>query len=172
MIEIYARDEHGIEHLVATYKTYEEFFAYRRPNEDDLKSFGYKVGDRTKRHGLFAKKVPVYDLWYWNDSSRFCYLMYDYDKFITPDNLIGKYRDWLSTRKYKYRQYSWRCKPYQHGRPLRIHNEKRQYYANDDEDAPKIRAKRSPRYLPDDWDRSFYPAERCWKTQSKRKHQW
>lgn len=178
MLEIYARDGHGIETIVATYKTYEEFFDNRRPREEDLKAFGYTTADRTVANGLFYSRLERTLSnawawkWSWNTVSRYCYLMYDYDKFITPDNLVGKYRDWLNNRKpYRY-HYNYRSGAYQYGRTLKINNEVRQYYANDDEDAPRIRAKRSPSRLPDAWDRSFYPSEKCWKTQSKRKHQW
>ena len=172
MIEIYSRDEEGLEHLIVTHETLEKFFAYHRPDEDDLKNFGYQVGDRTARHHIFPRKIRYEDPWYWNKNTRFCYLMYDYDKFITPDNLVGKYRDWWNNLKHYRYYFSYRCGAYQHGRALKVNNEVRQYYANDDEDAPRIRAKRSPSILPDAWDRSFYPSEKSWKTQSKRKHQW
>jgi len=173
MIEIYARDEHGIEAIVATYETYEEFFARVRPNEDDLKEFGYNVGDRTARHHIFPHRPRFNDPWYWNDNTRYCYLVYEYDKFVTPDNLVGKFREWDSNRPYRRFRWTYRAVAYQNGRPMRgVVQEKRAYYANDDDDAPRIRAKRSPRLLPDDWDRSCYPAEKCWKSQSKRKGQW
>ncbi len=174
MIEIYARDSNGIESVIATYKTYEEFFVSRRPREEDLKAFGYTTAARTSTISMYYTPAPgLLGTWNftWNTYSRYCYLMYEYDKFITPDNLVGKYRDWLATIPPYHYRWTWRHNAYQ-CRSIKTFQETRMYYANDDEDAPKIRAKRSPRLLPNSWDTSSERAEKGWKSQSKRKHQW
>ena len=43
---------------------------------------------------------------------------------------------------------------------------------DDEEFAPKARAARQGKNLPDSWDDYHAHNDKCWKTQSKRKHQW
>ena len=43
---------------------------------------------------------------------------------------------------------------------------------NDEEFAPKVRGRRSKANIPTSWDDARRHAEKCWKRQSKRRHQW
>jgi len=73
----------------------------------------------------------------------------------------------------KWRRGSHRRTAYGRFRHPRSTQEKRWVHAWDDEEfAPKVRAKRGMRYLPDAWDDYLSHNDKCWKTQSKRRHQW
>ena len=43
---------------------------------------------------------------------------------------------------------------------------------DDEEDCPRVRARRNARNLPEPWDDIPSHNDKCWKTQSKRRHQW
>ena len=94
----------------------------------------------------------------------------------TSDRLVGLYRKWYYTRPK--RRYLFVHAGYKPGcwsgfRTLSTLQERKWAHAWDDvEDAPKVRAARQGKNLPDSWDDYQRHAEKSWKHQSKRKHQW
>jgi len=92
---------------------------------------------------------------------------------ITPDVIRSAYYDWMVNRPPRY------YRPWKRGwwrsrhRCPKTTNERRQYDACMlDEDAPNVRGERRPSNLPNTWDDRARHNDNCWKTQSKRKHQW
>ena len=173
MIEIYRRAE-GKDRLAGIFNNIEELF--RIANEDDLKAFGYNPIDRTNRHFLFGElRDSILGGQFFLPSTRSCYVAYDNDKLITPDRLVGLYRAWRR-RPWRNRYRRWRCGPYGSFRTPRTTQERRWAHAWDDEDfAPKngfARGRRSNHNLPNAWDDYYSHADRSWKTQTKRRHQW
>ena len=175
MIEIYKRDENGKDRLVATFQTYNDLF--RRAWERDLKHFGYSVTDRTGRGPCFNEER---DLSLFYGTSRYCYIAYENDVFVTPDRLVGLFRADREARRdyWKRRWVSRYCCGARHSvyggwRSIRTTHERRWAHAWDDEDfAPRVRGRRSAHNLPNSWDDYNAHNDRSWKTQSKRRHQW
>lgn len=112
-------------------------------------------------HGAFNKAIVVAD---------------QNGKLFTRDRLVGLYFDWYSTNPYR-SKYSRRngCRKRVWGgfRSIKTFQERKWANAWDDEDfAPKKRAARNSHNLPNSWDDFYGHAEKSWKYQSKRKHQW
>lgn len=99
-------------------------------------------------------------------------------KLFTRDRLVGLYLDWYCANPNPYRsRYSRRngYKKHAYGgfRSFKTFQERKWANAWDDEEfAPKVRAARNSSNLPNSWDDFYAHSDKCWKTQSKRKHQW
>jgi len=190
MLEVYKRDEHnGKLKVLASFNSFDEFFNYAGHYYDFTKYFGYTD---TARHPNSAAgfgdhhRTPVVPLrtdeiaWY--KESHYCYVLFENDKLVTPDRIVGLYREFkYNRRKDRPYRYWWTRKSdrgqkkdvYGHIRKMRTTQEKRWANAWDDEEfAPHIRPKRSVRLLPDAWDDYWAHNQKSWKRQSKRRHQW
>ena len=170
MIEVYIRNESGKDRLIATFETYHEFF--RGLREDDVKAFGYTEVDRTHAPRAWkdaARAITIDDFAH----ARYCYLAFDDGKLVTPDRLVGLFRAWWEDRPRRWGRYSWSRYAYGQYRAIKTTNERRQLESTKgEENAPKIRAARNFRNLPNSWDDFMSHNDKSWKTQSKRKHQW
>ena len=105
--------------------------------------------------------------------------MYEDDVLITPDRLIGMRRAWTHRRyvqsiRRRQARYGRRTKQAYGGfRRPHTTTEKRAFCSLKDEEYTNLgRARRSIPNLPDTWDDVYAHADKSWKTQSKRKHQW
>jgi hypothetical protein len=98
----------------------------------------------------------------------------DGDKLTVEDLRPVYYR--LRARKYR----SWkdaksrgrRRSVYGKFRHIRTTNERRQSFANRDEEEPFVRARRNHKNLPSEWADQYSRPQRGWKWQSKRRKQW
>lgn len=100
-------------------------------------------------------------------------------KLLPIDHLVGLVRAYR--RRVRNRRGSWKRK-YDCGkkksacgwfrRPHTTHERRWNNAWDDEEFAPKGRAKRNIRNLPSAWDDYWAHCDKCWKTQSKRRHQW
>lgn len=180
MLEIYKRDEfNGKLKIISEYNSFEDLFRRVGYRFDFAECFGY---NDTNRHTNGAhlgdhQPVPQYASW---PSRRYCYIAYWNDKFVTPDRLVGLYRDYtyanrVDWRKRWNRKYDCGHKKGAYGwiRHMRTMQERRWAHAWDNEEfAPRVRAKRQGHHLPSNWDDYWAGAQKSWKRQSKRKHQW
>ena len=176
MIEIFNRNENGKDRLIATLSNYHEMF--RGLCERDLKAFGYDDNDRTDAPRTWRNNKRIDDF-YWTNT-RYCYIAVEDGKLVTPDRLVGLFRDWGVDRPYWYsnfprrsHNYGWNRNAWGSFRAPKSANERRQFAAATvDDDAPPVRCARNPRNLADAWDDRYGHSDRNWKTQSKRQHQW
>ncbi len=179
MIEIYKRDEfNGKLKIIATFDTFDALFQI--VNDTYIaQAFGYvdtmrhlagtKLGDHFTTSGLFTF-----------GGARYCYVAYDNGKFVTPDRLVGLARAFKKVQLKKWqkrwnRKFDCGAKKSAYGgfRKIRTTQERKWAHAWDDEEfAPRPRAARQGHNLPDSWDDYFSRAQKSWKWQSKRKHQW
>lgn len=114
-----------------------------------------------------------------SDGNIPCYVVYDHNGYLyTPSKLIELYREWRD-EVYKYRKrwyvhhagYKKGCWGGYHY--MRTFQERKWANAWDDEEYPvKVRARRNAANLPTVWDDYRTHAEKSWKWQSKRRHQW
>lgn len=181
MLEIFKRDEfNGKLKIIAEFNSFEELFRRLGFSRIDLATiFGYSDVDRHNDHpSLGDHQRP--SQWDWWPSRKYCYVAYDNGKFVTPDRLVGLYRDWMYDNRINWRRrwtqrYDRGQKKSAWGRIRHMHtqHEKRWQDAWDDEEfVPKYRAKRHGHNLPDTWDDYWVRGQKSWKYQSKRKHQW
>ena len=170
MIEVYNRTEHGKDRLVATFETYHEFF--RGLREENVKAFGYTEVERTTASRLFGDRNNIdADEW---AHTRNCYIAIEDGNLVTPDRLVGLFRDWWKDRpRWRWNRHGWSPGAYGQYRGVKTTNERRQIEATKgEENAPKIRAARNFRNLPNAWDDFMSHNDKSWKTQSKRRHQY
>lgn len=170
MIEIYRRRE-GKDRLIRTYETYDQLF--RWTSESALKEYGCNPTDRTTYRNCFDDHDWMFGDYIGN--SRCCYVCYDDLTLVTPDRLVGLYRDWIGRRRSHYHWLYWRSynRAYRGNRHIRTTQERRWATAwNDEEFAPRVRGKRSARMIPNSWDDIRGHNDKSWKTQTKRRHQW
>ena len=170
MIEVYNRTENGKDRLVANFNTYHELF--RGLRESDIKAFGYNETDRTAAPRAWTdRNRGEVDDW---AATRNCYIAIDDGNFVTPDRLVGLFRDWWADRpRWRWNRHGWSPGAYGSYRALKTTNERRQIAAClDEEDAPRIRPSRNFRNLPNAWDDFMSHNDKSWKTQSKRRHQY
>lgn len=100
------------------------------------------------------------------------YVVIDHNENIVPLCVLNQVTNEVFSRKYR-RHWRWRRTAWGGWRVPRTTQEKRQYYAAMDEEEPiKIRGRRLPRHLADIYDDWHCHNDKCWKTQSKRRHQW
>lgn len=192
-ISIWKRDEWtGKIHLAKKFDSMKDFFQCisggYSSNWANFVTFGNNFDDH-QTYGLF----PFDRKRYWNlndnvtlDKNKFiknfyCYLCYDcFDKHYSQDRLIGLYRIWRNNptrrRRRGWLQHGWNRSAYGTYRYPHSTQEIRWAEAWDDEEfAPKkgfARRARRMRNLPNAWDDELSHNDKCWKTQSKRKHQW
>jgi hypothetical protein len=187
-----AYDISGTRKIVSKhYETMDDFL--RRHNEEKIKEhFGFTPEDkicratteveyrkvrgyRYVRRRTYCNKINCKEH---DDAFHKAEVVYDHNgNFYSPDRLVGLRREWLQN----YKPIPWYSR-YRHGRKPKawgwyrsIHTfqERKWAHAWDcEEDAPKIRAKRQGKNLPDGWDDTCRHNDKCWKTQSKRKYQW
>ena len=170
MIEVYNRTENGKDRLVGTFNNYHDLF--RGLRESDIKAFGYNDADRTDAPRAWTDRTyPDVDDW---AATRFCYIAVEDGNFVTPDRLVGLFRDWWNDRpRYRYNRHGWNRNAYGSFRSPKTTNERRQVAAATvDDGAPPVRCARNFRNLPDAWDDFYGHSDRNWKTQSKRRHQY
>lgn len=173
--------------IVAThYPTLEDFFYCH--NERDIKNrCGYHIGDNKCQEMIDCRPkkrcgtVYYYDKKYCHkvncrehDNSIPAYAVYDQDgNLYTPDRLIGLWRKRIQERRKQFHYPKRSKRAWGHFRKIRTLQERKWAHAWDDEEfAPKIRAARQGKNLPDAWDDYSAHNDKCWKTQSKRRRQW
>jgi hypothetical protein len=178
MIEIYRQTYNGKNAVVAQFDTYIELFRGRR--ESDFVAFGCTCEDRTTSGLCFHDATD----WWENNplygKPRYCYVAYDNNQFVSPDRLVGMYRNFRSILRHKW-FYSYEAKRDRGmraqvwGRYRKIHStqERRWAHAWDDEtNAPICRGRRTAANLPNSWDDYYAFCQKNWKSQRKTKHQW
>lgn len=177
MIEIYRRRE-GKDRLIRTFETFDDLFNARAVGEHVIaEAFSCNPEDRTDRY-LFGEA----DL----DSeflAHHCYVCYENGKVVTPDRLVGLFREWYHNRN-PYRRGWWyrrfdcgeKKQAWGHWRAPKTTYERRWAHAwDDDEFAPKTgfaRGRRRANALPNLWDDYMTHNDKSWKTQTKRRKQW
>lgn len=172
MIEIYRRVE-GRDRLIRTYDSFENLFKERVNDRILAMAFGYDPEDRTDCNYLFGEaedREPPF-------ISHHCYICYENDKLVAPDRLVGLYRAWWKDRpRGRWWRYRWTRVAHGYYRAPKTTNEMRWAHAwDDDEFAPVTgfaRGRRKAKHLPNLWDDRMSHNDKCWKTQSKRRHQW
>ena len=174
MIEIYNRSPAGKNRLIFTVNTYGELF--RHLYERELTAFGHTESDCTTvartRHDY--QQHDFYHTLTHFDYHRFCYTAIDNGRLVTPDRLVGLYREAnRNALPFKPKRHGSRKRAYGKRRRLRTTNERRQVLAQQDVDhAPPVRCARNLHNLPDSYDDVYTHCDRSWKHQCKRKHQW
>lgn len=178
MIQIYRRNEAGKNRYIGYVESYDDMFL--RFYESDIEAFGYSELDRTKKGWLFDD-CPV-SPWLERDLVRmgwlnhYCYTVYEDGKFITPDRLVGFYREFRIKRAAswdrKWRQRRSRNKAYGGHRRVRTFQERKMACAQDEEYFIKVRPSRNTANMVEPWDDIIAHNDKSWKTQSKRKKQW
>lgn len=150
-------------------------------NWRDVDGFGYKVSDRI----CYDPKDSCYTCFPVRCHTPNCQDPHHFKLgtsvvcdenglLITPDVIWGALHEYESTQKPRRFYNTWRNGWWRsHHRSPKTTNERKQYDAcMVDEDAPNVRGKRRPSNLPNTWDDLMRHNDGCWKTQSKRKHQW
>lgn len=188
MLEVSKRDEfNGKLKVLATFNSFDELFNYVSYNYDFTKYFGY---DDNNRHdngtGGFGdhRRTPSPPLLYiatWKET-HYCYVLHEDGKFVTPDRIVGLYREYLYNRsKDRRRRWSWQRKSDRgqkksaYGGLRHVHTTPEKRWSvdwDDDGNTIYVRPKRNMKNLPDTWDDYWVRGEKSWKRQSKRKHQW
>ena len=176
-VEVYRRNNHnGHLRLVKVFESLEDL-------ADHANSFDNFSCDSNDRHtcGLFYwdsdyhKTIFGVPLRNWK-TTDYCYVAYNAKgKIVPPDVLVGVNRNvrYNRARKWYYNYTSWSKRGNGHyfRRPKTL-QEKRWASAWDDEEfAPRTRAKRTSRHIPD----SYWDLQRNWDGKSwknYRKHQW
>jgi hypothetical protein len=181
MIEIFRRNE-GKDRLICKFDTFDELFTQHRIGEGRITAaFGHNPEDRTEGNYLFGENRDV-ELEF---LSHHVYVCYENDKLVTPDRLVGLWREYCRNVRNPYR-YGWfwerrrsrgeKKQAYGHWRAPKTTNERRWAHAWDDEEfAPRTgfaRGRRRANALPNLWDDLYGHNDKSWKTQSKRRHQW
>lgn len=179
MLEVFKRDEfNGKLKIIAEFDSIEDLVRHVPYNFDFAVQFGYHDVDRhTAGAGLGDHHPPCN--WAWWPDRNYCYVAYDNGKFVTPDRLVGAHRVRKAERRSYWhgwsRQYDRGKKKSAHGwiRHMHTMHERRWQNAWDDEEfCPPYRACRRGNNLPSNWDDIWVDSNKCWKKQSKRKHQW
>ncbi len=101
-------------------------------------------------------------------------VVYDENENVVPICELNRVYNEVYDRRFN-RPWRWRRSRQPYGGWRRPHTtqEKRQYYAAMDEEYPiRVRGRRKPRSLADVYDDYYAHADKSWKTQSKRSHQW
>ncbi len=180
MLEIFKRDEfNGKLKNIKEFNSFEELFAAVWYHTDFAESFGYTDVDRNNSGRPFGDHHKATDWCAWKET-KFVYVIYDNGKFVTPDRLVGLFRDWKWTRRNLWiaswtRKYDCGHKKGAYGWIRHMHTTQEKRWANaydDEEFAPKYRASRCGHNLPSTWDDYWAGNQKCWKRQSKRPHQW
>ena len=158
------------------YNSLESFLKYS--SERDFDRYGYSIYERKcftlYKHWSFFDLCKVPDCHNPDHFRLYTEVVCDENGLIlTPDFLVGEFRKYQASQKprryYGWNSGWWKC----HHRHPRTTNERKQYDAcMVDDDAPNVRGKRRPSNLPNTWDDIPKHNDKCWKTQSKRKHQW
>ena len=168
MYIVYRRNSNGkLKAIIEFDELTDMFWSVREA--DIINHFGYTDVDRRKgHHTYFGETLNEYD---WIDTTSYRYVVVHNDKIVVPDRLVGLYRKWYNVkprRRWQYRKSAWGGY-----RRLRTTQERKWAHAFDDEEfAPKVRAVRQGKNLPDSWDDYRRHAQKSWKWQSKRKNQW
>lgn len=165
------RDENGKMRVIREFDTFNDFFRYYH-REENIREL--LVNDPDVRvEGYHCRQ-------YWEFPGTTCYgnVLYDkYDHLYSVERLVGMFREWRSIRRY-----NWMSS--RHGRTnsawgrlrhMRTTQEIRQSCAVT-EDEKEVNALPRPRRghhnLPTLWDDKWVKAQKSWKWQSKRRHQW
>lgn len=135
-----------------------------------------KYGGRWAIHERLCNKINCRE----HKESNKAVVIYDHNgKLFTPDYVIGKFRVYRITRTtpsyyYRYKRTNGRkkCAYGSHRSPRTFQERKWAHAWNDEEFTPMARGRRQGYHLPTNWDAPPSHNDKCWKTQSKRKHQW
>ena len=134
MIEIYRRVE-GKDRLIASFDTFENLF--RTPYVDDgsLSEFGYDPSDRVIAQYLFGdslfETIPFRNSQILTRQialsvSRCRYICYEDGNLVTPDRLVGLYREWRRNRpRWRWRWHCWCRRRRGEPRPYRARRSRR-----------------------------------------------
>lgn len=167
---------------IAVFNTYNSFFSLFRLNRDYFKYFGNNPDIRVERdmywpgHHYGPLKASVNDKFLEFNVNTYVYVVYDENENLVPvgtlKNLFG---EWKKTKipRWIFRFAGIKSSNCSYFRRIRTFQEKKWSKAwTDEEFAPKIRAKRGMRRLPDAWDDYQIAARenRNWK--EFRKTQW
>jgi len=178
MLEIYKRDEfNGKLKIITTFDSFDDMFRPVGYRTDFATIFGYDDVTRHNEHTALGDHQPP-SKWEISPRKSYCYVAYEDGKFVTPDRLVGLYRKYKDNRRarwHTHRHYNRGQKKGAYGwiRNIKTFQERKWTNAWDDEEfAPRPRATRQGHNLPDAWDDYWAGAQKSWKWQSKRKHQW
>jgi len=189
---IYRRDDtDGHIRLCATFSTLEDLFRATQGRGWSYRSYrgadrfdGFSSDFNERFNGLlyeFDKTRRFHDIngkfYSWEKETHYCYLCYDEygQRHYSHADLVGLYRKWRDNTRTPW--YWWRHsgsrRAWRGWRHPRTTQELRWSKAWDDEEfAPTVRACRRGHNLPSCWDDMSAHNDKCWKTQSKRRHQW
>lgn len=151
--------------------------------------FGKKFTVQDIDHSFSTSNIKVYAKdWYWPDSRIVGYSYHVFSKvaynengkILKPDTIVGIARKYWKKRNNNFtgawtrkRGNGWKIGAYGSYRHMKTFQERKWAHAWDDEEhTPKVRCARNIRNLPTSWDDIWANSQKCWKKQSKRKHQW
>lgn len=172
---IICKDGHGKVRIVRFYETLEKLvFAEKYHNFYGGKkaSFSEDLNERVPYHWDKYFYLRDGDLFDDQQGSQSAFVVVDHFENVVPLCELNR----VSTecfQPYRYRRYNWRRTAYGSWRRVNTFQEKKAYYDTLEQEVPiKVRGCRKSRQLPDAWDDLHSHNDKCWKTQSKRRHQW
>lgn len=175
MIELYKRTETaGRLRLLVRFETFDDLFLGMR--ESDFAAFGYADDDRAPKQRLYA--MPFDATVSWLNTTQYVYVAMENGRIITPDRLLGLYRQWRAARTtyfdryYRRRRDTGQRKPVYGGYRYPRTTQERRHACSVDDGEPKVRSRRNAANLADAWDDVIRHTEKSWKRQSKRRRQW
>ena len=177
MLEIYRRDRYtGHVTHIRDFKDLDALCHHFYPRDKMVDIFGYTGNYRNGvSHGVFGEdRERIHP--YIEPTVNYKYVVYDHKgKIITPDHIVGHFRNYWINYKFKCKRPAWRRQAWSGYRGIRTTNEKRQAFDTYVEEYGifvRPRGKRNTTNLPDGWDDYRAHNDKSWKTQSKRTHQW
>lgn len=172
-----AKDMNGKPRALRFYETLDSLVRAERFDRDWYNTkhhlFREDYDDKVEEHHWGDGMGYLNDMFFGLVGTNFPYVVVDHREIIVPIcelNRVAKgaprrFRHWYRNRGRKPAYGNWRHP--------RTYQEKKAYYdALDQEEPVKVRSRRAAHLLPDLWDDNYAHAEKCWKRQSKRRHQW
>jgi len=170
-IYIYRRsDLNGKIYIVSTY----ESVAALVKSIDNFSNFSSNFEDRCSLPLLSCDREAPSKLFSLEKSTHYCYVCYDeFDKHYSKSQLVGISRSLNTYKETNYKSWAKRGGKWRGLRYIRTTQEIKWVHAWDNEEfAPRIRAKRNEHNLPTLWDDFWRYSNKNWKKQSKRQRQW
>ncbi len=178
MFEIYRRKYNGKDKLVLWVECFNDIHLYAI-KEYAWSTFGHKPQDITTEDQFHWDYSDFYIKDYDNKphsrgyTTRHVYVAYQDGTLVTPDTLVGWYRERCRAEKTLRCRLSQRRRGAYGGlRRLRTFSERKWACAHANEYKIRIRGRRNAKGLPDPWDDYWFDGQKSWKRQSKRSKQW
>ena len=165
--------------LIYKYETIESFF--KSHIRADFEEYSHNFDDRWRGH--IHDSLSSLEAEPFQKSSHFCYVVFDENgNCFSPFKLTSLRNEWVNHFVPRWRRRR-ACfgsrRVYGRFRHINTTQERRKsvdiiHEISEDGDIIKVlpRPRRNVRNLPSAWDDIWGHNEKCWKTQSKRKHQW